>query len=93
MNYEVFERSPETVKVYGLAVLDFLQTFMVTADAFHWFVFGFGNMARLDDTYLNSWDVVLIDSAVALIAQSFYCWRIYLLQKSYILPAIIMVVC
>ena len=65
---------------------------MVTADAFHWFVFGFGNMNRLDDTFLNSWDVVLIDSVVALIVQSFYCWRIYLLQESVILPIFIILV-
>lgn len=65
---------------------------MVTADAFHWFVFGFGNLNKLDDTFLNSWDVVLIDSVVALIVQTFYCWRIYLLQKSYILPAFICLV-
>jgi len=78
--------------VYGLAILDILQTFMVTADAFHWFVFGFGNMDQLDNTFLNSWDVVLIDAVVALIVQTFYCWRIYLLQKSYILPIFIILV-
>ncbi|PPQ90360.1 hypothetical protein CVT25_007762 [Psilocybe cyanescens] len=49
-------------------------------------------MNKLDDTFLNSWDVVLIDSVVALIVQIFYCWRIYLLQQSYILPAFISLV-
>ncbi|KJA26288.1 hypothetical protein HYPSUDRAFT_36570 [Hypholoma sublateritium FD-334 SS-4] len=78
--------------VYGLSFLDILQTCMVTADAFHWFVFGFGNMNRLDEPFLNSWDVVLIDSVVALIVQSFYCWRIYLLQDSLILPVFIVLV-
>jgi hypothetical protein len=42
-------------QVYGLALLDILQTIMVTADAFHWFVYGFGNMAQLDQTFLNSY--------------------------------------
>ena len=78
--------------MYGLAVLDVLQTILITADAFHWFVSGFGNMARLDDTYLNSWDVVLIDAFISLIVQTFYCWRIYLLRKSYILPILIVLV-
>lgn len=78
--------------VYGLSALDILQTCMVTADAFHWFVFGFGNMNQLDEPFLNSWDVVLIDSVVALIVQSFYCWRIYLLQDSFILPIFIILV-
>lgn len=80
------------VLVYVLFLLDSLQTGMVTADAFHWFVFGFGNLAQLDDTFLNSWDVVLIDAVVASIVHTFYCWRIYLLRKSYILPIFIMLV-
>jgi len=76
--------------VYGLGVLDTLQTFMVAADAFHWFVFGFGNMDQLNDTFLNSWDVPFLDSIISLIVQGFYCWRIYVLRKnSIIFPAII----
>ncbi|KZV78747.1 hypothetical protein EXIGLDRAFT_569436, partial [Exidia glandulosa HHB12029] len=65
--------------VYSMATLEVLQTCLVTADAFHWFVFGYGNMARLDDTFLNSWDVPLLDAVIALIAQLFYCWRIWIL--------------
>ncbi|KAF8963239.1 hypothetical protein BDZ97DRAFT_1821207 [Flammula alnicola] len=75
--------------VYGLVLLDMLQTGMVTADAFHWFVFGFGNMKQLDDTFLNSWDVPMLDAIVSLIVQSFYSWRIYILRRSFIFPVII----
>ncbi|KAF7343109.1 hypothetical protein MVEN_01741300 [Mycena venus] len=50
--------------VYGLALLDILQTIMVTADAFHWFVYGFGSMAQLDQTFLNSWDVPVLDAII-----------------------------
>jgi len=32
--------------VYGLFTLDILQTVLVTADAFHWFVFGFGKYGQ-----------------------------------------------
>ncbi|KAK7459663.1 hypothetical protein VKT23_009644 [Stygiomarasmius scandens] len=78
--------------VYGLFVLDILQTVLVTADAFHWFVFGFGNMDQLDDTFLNSWDVPLLDSVISLIVQCFYSWRIFILTKSWILPVIIVLV-
>ncbi|KIJ29510.1 hypothetical protein M422DRAFT_188271, partial [Sphaerobolus stellatus SS14] len=77
--------------VYSLAVLDILQTAMMTDDAFHWFVFGFGNLSQLDN-FLNSWDVVLLDAVISLIVQSFYCWRIYLLRKSFIIPVLILLV-
>ncbi|KAF8918295.1 hypothetical protein CPB85DRAFT_73311 [Mucidula mucida] len=89
-----FPKDSVTIKslVYGLFVLDILQTALVTADAFHWFVFGFGDMNRLDDTFLNSWDVPLLDSVIALIVQCFYSWRIYVLQKSAIFPVLIVLV-
>ncbi|KAF5349351.1 hypothetical protein D9758_011801 [Tetrapyrgos nigripes] len=78
--------------VYGLFVLDILQTALVTADAFHWFVFGFGNLDQLDDTFLNSWDVPMLDAVISLIVQCFYSWRIYVLTSSWILPGIIVLV-
>ncbi|KZV82225.1 hypothetical protein EXIGLDRAFT_351658 [Exidia glandulosa HHB12029] len=79
--------------VWGLAVLEILQTCLVSADTFHWFVFNYGNMLRLDDTYLNSWDVPLLDAVVALIAQLFYCWRIWVLRKKpYVILSVIIAV-
>ncbi|KAJ7654064.1 hypothetical protein DFH06DRAFT_1474675 [Mycena polygramma] len=78
--------------VYGLALLDITQTVMVTADAFHWFVFGFGNMAQLDETFLNSWDVPVLDAVISLVVQAFYCWRIYFLRKTIIIPVIILLI-
>lgn len=73
-------------------VLETIQTVMVTADAFHWFVYGFGDLEKSNDTFLNSWDVPLMDSVIALIVQAFYCWRIYKLRNSYLIPAIIVLV-
>ena len=78
--------------VYGLFILDVLQTCLVTADAFHWFVFGFGNMDRLDDTFFNSWDVPFLDAIIATIVQTFYCWRICILSNSLVFPVIIFLV-
>ncbi|KAJ7154400.1 hypothetical protein C8R43DRAFT_1001114 [Mycena crocata] len=78
--------------VYGLALLEVLQTILITADAFHWFVYGFGNMEKLDETFLNSWDVPLLDAVISLVVQAFYCWRIYYLRKGYVIPALILVV-
>ncbi|RDX41806.1 hypothetical protein OH76DRAFT_1489198 [Lentinus brumalis] len=78
--------------VYGLFVLDVIQTCLVTADAFHWFVFGFGDMNRLNDTFLNSWDVPFLDAIIATIVQTFYCWRIWILTRSLVFPVIIFLV-
>ncbi|KAF8208585.1 hypothetical protein K438DRAFT_1812495 [Mycena galopus ATCC 62051] len=60
---------------------------MTTSDTFQWFVYGFGNMETLDTMYLNPWDMVLLDSTIGLIVQIFYCWRIYVLRKSLVVPA------
>ncbi|CAK5282527.1 unnamed protein product [Mycena citricolor] len=95
--YNYFESSPRDpllvkVLVYTLAALDAVQTAMVTADAFHWFVFGFGDMARLNDTFLNSWDVPVLDAIISLVVQAFYCWRIWYLRKSYVIPSAILLV-
>ncbi|KAJ7914767.1 hypothetical protein B0H13DRAFT_2324953 [Mycena leptocephala] len=79
--------------VYVLALLDIVQTVMVTADAFHWFVYGFGNPIQLDEPFLNSLDVPILDSVISLIVQAFYCWRIYFLRKGMVIPILILIVC
>ncbi|CAK5272697.1 unnamed protein product [Mycena citricolor] len=89
--FTTFFQDPRGLKwlVFSLFILDVLQTVMVTADAFHWFVFGFGNMIQLNDTFLNSWDVPMLDGIISLIVQLFYCWRIYILRGSIVIPAAI----
>ncbi|KAJ7716836.1 hypothetical protein B0H16DRAFT_1898185 [Mycena metata] len=77
--------------VSALAVLDIVQTVMVTADAFHWFVYGFGNPIQLDEPFFNPWDVPVLDSVISLIVQAFYCWRIYFLRKGVVIPVLILI--
>ncbi|KAF7295978.1 hypothetical protein MKEN_01412400 [Mycena kentingensis (nom. inval.)] len=86
------DRAAVKILVYGLAILDVAQTILITADAFHWFGYGFGDMAQLDDPFLNSWDVPLMDALISLIVQGFYCWRIFHLAKRVWVPAIILLV-
>ncbi|KAF7344214.1 hypothetical protein MVEN_01712000 [Mycena venus] len=86
------DRAAVKALVYGLALLDILQTIMVTADSFHWFVYGFGNPIQLDEPFLNSWDVPIIDSVISLIVQVYYCWRIYFLRKGVVTPVLILIV-
>ncbi|KAJ7118796.1 hypothetical protein C8R44DRAFT_789296 [Mycena epipterygia] len=78
--------------VLGLALLDVLQTGMTTADSFYWFVYGFGNVETLDTSFLNPWDMVMIDTIMGFIVQLFYCWRIYVLRKTLIIPGLISMV-
>ncbi|KAJ6560596.1 hypothetical protein DFH09DRAFT_1483239 [Mycena vulgaris] len=79
-------------RFYGLVLVDVLHTVIVTADGFHWFVYGFGNLAQLDDTFLNSWDIPVLDSVIAIVAQMFYCWCIYFLRKGIVIPAAVSLV-
>ncbi|KAJ7202726.1 hypothetical protein C8J57DRAFT_1543050 [Mycena rebaudengoi] len=90
--YLFYEKSKDRTAikalVYGLALLDILQTVMVTADAFHWFVYGFSNPLLLDQPFLNSWDVPVLDSVISLIVQAFYCWRIYILRNGVVIQTL-----
>ncbi|KAF9262838.1 hypothetical protein L218DRAFT_809030, partial [Marasmius fiardii PR-910] len=90
--YNAFPNDNTAVQaiVYGVYAMEMTQTIMITWDAFHLFVFGFGN---LDTASTFTWlDCFLIDGAVAFVAQSFFAYRIYLLSKSKLLTGVIMVV-
>ncbi|KAF8876259.1 hypothetical protein BD779DRAFT_1449536, partial [Infundibulicybe gibba] len=53
--------------VYGLLFLETAQTVLSTADAFHWFAFGFGNMEYLDEYFLANFDTPILGSIIALV--------------------------
>ncbi|KAJ7437420.1 hypothetical protein FB451DRAFT_1416884 [Mycena latifolia] len=42
---------------------------------------------EIDRKFLNSWDVPVLDSMIAIVVQTFYCWRIYFLRKGIVIPA------
>ncbi|KAF7343678.1 hypothetical protein MSAN_01947700 [Mycena sanguinolenta] len=85
------DRPAIKILVYGLFLIDAVQTAMITADGFHWFVYGFGN-ALVDDAFLNPWDVPFLDSIIALVVQVFYCWRIYVLRGGIVIPVLILLI-
>ncbi|KAF9262837.1 hypothetical protein L218DRAFT_945074 [Marasmius fiardii PR-910] len=90
--YNAFPKDNPAVQaiVYGVYAMEMTQTIMITWDAFHLFVFGFGN---LDTASIFTWlDCFLIDGAVAFVAQAFFAYRIYLLSKSKPLTGAIIVV-
>ncbi|SJL07148.1 uncharacterized protein ARMOST_10491 [Armillaria ostoyae] len=77
--------------VYGIYVIEFVQTMVVARDTFVTFGYSFGDVEAL--TRMNySWLTVPIMSAVAAgVGHVFYAYRIFILSKSRILP--IFVIC
>lgn len=80
------------ILVYTIFALDTLQTVLATADAFHWFAEGFGNMIMLTDPFISAFDAPCLDGVIAFITQVFFCWRIYVLQKTWWLPGAVLFV-
>jgi hypothetical protein len=80
--------------VYGLFLIETLQTALSGADLYYWFASGFGNMDHLLDPYLSSFDVPIIGSIVSGIVQYFFVYRVWVLsgRKSWWLCVIISVV-
>ncbi len=62
-------------------------------DAFHWFVFNFGNNEALLHSGLLGIDAPVMDGLIALIVQFVYYWRVWILSRWRIFPAFIALVC
>ncbi|KAF5380000.1 hypothetical protein D9615_006250 [Tricholomella constricta] len=89
--YQCFSEDRFKIKVlvYGIFCLDTVQSVLGTADAFHWFAKGFGNMVMLSDPYISAFDAPILDGIIAFIVQTFFCWRIYVLQKSWFFSGLV----
>ena len=62
-------------------------------DAFHWFVYNFGDTGALSDLSMAGIDGPVLDGFIALMVQLVYCWRIWVLSgRKAVLPAIIALV-
>jgi hypothetical protein len=67
--------------VYGVFLLETLQTALSGADIYYWFVSGFGNMDHLTSPYASAFDVPIIGAVVSLTVQFFFAYRIWVLGK------------
>ncbi|PBK61336.1 hypothetical protein ARMSODRAFT_1008877 [Armillaria solidipes] len=75
--------------VYGIYIVEFVQTILLSHDAFAMFGYGFGDLDALTDIHFN-WLIVPIMSAVtACVGQGFYAYRILILSKSRSVPAFV----
>ncbi|KAI3614954.1 hypothetical protein WG66_016821 [Moniliophthora roreri] len=82
--YTAFKKDRIVFKtlVYGLFLLDWVQTISATYDASQWFVFGWGEPEKLDLLYTSFLNVPLLTSTIGAIVQIFFGWRIWTLSKS-----------
>ncbi|KAK0472971.1 hypothetical protein IW261DRAFT_1505981, partial [Armillaria novae-zelandiae] len=78
--------------VYGIYVIEFAQTMLVTYDVFVIYGCGFGDMDLLTRIDLFGLSVPIMGVVSACIGQFFYAYRIFLLSKSRIVPIFIICV-
>ena len=64
------------VVVYGLFILEIVQTALCTADAVKWFAIGYGNVIALSKPEFSTIDAPVLDAIIALVVQLTFCWRI-----------------
>ncbi len=83
--------SPRSV-VYGILAFEWVQTGLVTANAFQVFVYNFGDVPNLLKFH-NSWfSVPIMCGVVSVAVQFFYARRIFVLSGSVALAAVICLV-
>jgi len=66
---------------YFVFLLETAQTALTGADVYFWFMAGFGNLDRLDNSNFSAIDSPTIDAFISLIVQGFFCYRIWSLNK------------
>ncbi|PBK61306.1 hypothetical protein ARMSODRAFT_1025823 [Armillaria solidipes] len=92
--YLAFPKDRQFTKclVYGIYIVEFVQTMIFTHDAFAAFGYGFGDMEALTDMHFN-WSIVpVMSAAVACVGQGFYAYRIFILSRSRTVPAFVICV-
>ncbi|KAF8984841.1 hypothetical protein BDQ17DRAFT_692376 [Cyathus striatus] len=76
--------------VYFIFIFETAQTCMNGADIYRWFSAGFGDVSEFSKPGLSPIYTPMMGSITALIVQLFFCYRIWVVKKSYwYLPCII----
>ncbi|KAK0489271.1 hypothetical protein IW261DRAFT_1557753 [Armillaria novae-zelandiae] len=75
--------------VYGIYVIEFVQTVLVTHDVFATFGYSFGDMDALAKVNFYWLTIPIMGAVAACIGQAFYAYRIFILSKSRIIPIFI----
>ncbi|KAK0241073.1 hypothetical protein EDD85DRAFT_388297 [Armillaria nabsnona] len=78
--------------VYGIYIVEFVQTMFVTHDAFAMFGYGFGDIEALTEMHFDWLTVPIMSAVAACVGHAFYVYRIIILSKSRIVPALVICV-
>ncbi len=63
--------------VFTLYFLECVQTALSSADIFHWFSRGWGQLSFLPDPYVAPIDLPVMAGLIAMIVQLYFTWRIW----------------
>ena len=66
---------------YFVFLLETAQTALTGADVYYWFVEGFGNVERLNDSHFAPIDIPIIHSVISFVVQGYLCYRIWTLNR------------
>ncbi|TFL00206.1 hypothetical protein BDV98DRAFT_122174 [Pterulicium gracile] len=75
------DRTISKALVYGVYLIEVVQTLLSAVDIYHWFGTGYGNMDYLMDTYTTPFNTPLLCGVVAVIVQFFFAYRIWAIQQ------------
>ncbi|KAK0196002.1 hypothetical protein F5146DRAFT_1028081 [Armillaria mellea] len=78
--------------VYGLYVVEFVQTILIAHDAFAVFGYGFGDLEALTEVDFSWLTAPVMGAIAAFVGQGFYAYRIFILSRSRIVPAFVICV-
>ncbi|KAJ7463923.1 hypothetical protein FB451DRAFT_1403313 [Mycena latifolia] len=77
--------------VYTVYAIELVAMTLITHDVFAMFGYGFADVSVLGKIHLDWLDVPIMSGLVALIGQSFYAYRVYVLSKSWFVPVLIVI--
>ncbi|KAK0483076.1 hypothetical protein EDD18DRAFT_1084315 [Armillaria luteobubalina] len=92
--YLAFPKDKKFVKclVYGIYIVELVQTILVAHSAFAIFGYGFGDMEVLIKMHFDWLVIPIMTAIVTLVGQCFYAYRIFILSRSRIIPAFVICV-
>ncbi|KAI9457790.1 hypothetical protein BJY52DRAFT_455361 [Lactarius psammicola] len=78
-----FSEDRRSVKflAYFVFVLETVQTALSGADAYYWFVTGFGDVERLRNSHFGPIDIPIMNGVTSLIVQGYFCYRIWIIMN------------
>ncbi|KAK0196023.1 hypothetical protein F5146DRAFT_951768 [Armillaria mellea] len=78
--------------VYGIYLVEFVQTMLVTHDAFTMFGYGFGDIEALTRIHFGWLTIPIMSAVAASVGHAFYAYRLDILSRSRIVPAFVICV-